>query len=31
MANRFLKVDDDKFANKTVTSMKDEYRVGANA
>ena len=31
MANRFLKVDYDKFANKTVTSMKDEYRVGANA
>ena len=31
MANRFLKVDYDKFSNKTVTSMKDEYRVGANA
>ena len=27
MANRFLKVDYDKFANKTVTSMKDEYNV----
>lgn len=30
MANRFLKVDYDKFANKTVTSMKDEYNVRAN-
>lgn len=30
MANRFLKVDYDKFANKTVTSMKDEYYVRAN-
>lgn len=30
MSNRFLKVDYDKFANKTVTSMKDEYNVRAN-
>ena len=31
MANRFIKVDYDKFANKTVTSMKDEYSVLAKA
>ena len=30
MANRFIKVDYDKFTNKTVTSMKDEYDVKAN-
>lgn len=31
MANRFLNVDYDKFANKTVTSMKDKYYVRAKA
>ena len=31
MANRFIKVDYDKFSNKTVTSMKDEYRMWAKA
>lgn len=30
MANKFLKVDYDKFASKTVTTMKDEYNVSAN-
>ena len=30
MANKFLKVDYDKFASKTVTSMKDEYDVRAD-
>lgn len=30
MANRFLKVDYDKFASKTVTTMKEEYDVRAN-
>ncbi len=31
MANRFLNVEFDKFTNKTVTSMKDEYKVNASA